>query len=129
MIANQQSRRTVLVADDEPQFRQLVTRVCEMRGIRVLMAADGRQAMDVLDEEGNVDVIVLDLEMPVMDGRAVCSELRANTRLSAVPVLLVSGNPSLEAEAARLAVRAFLHKPFHLSDFVELVETLAAPSR
>jgi len=115
----------VLVADDEPQFRQLVTRVCEMRGIRVLMAADGRQALEVLDEESNVDVIVLDLEMPVMDGRAVCTELRANARLSSVPVLLVSGHSYLEAEAAKLEVRAFLHKPFHLSDFVDLVETLA----
>jgi len=85
--------------------------------------------MSVLDDEADIDVIILDLEMPIMDGRAVCSELRASTRLSAVPVILVSGNPSLEAEAARLAVTAFLHKPFHLSDFVHLVETLAEPTR
>lgn len=88
---NSESRRQiVLVVDDDSTIRVLATRCLERAGFQVLEAADGVQALDVLARQ-RPDVIMLDIEMPNMDGFETCSRVRAIPELATVPVLIVTG--------------------------------------
>lgn len=104
---------TVLVADDEPAVRRAVRRILEREGFRVIEAADGRQALDLLQRHAaQIDVVVLDLEMPALSGDEVVRELRA---LAVRPAILVSSGHAPDTVVRRFASEAvdgFLPKPW-----------------
>ena len=81
--------QTILVVDDEPAIRQVVTRGLTMLGYRVLPAADGAGALASLDREGSVDLILTDLMMPGMSGMELAALVK--TRWPAVPIVFMSG--------------------------------------
>ncbi|HSM61924.1 MAG TPA: MASE1 domain-containing protein [Longimicrobiales bacterium] len=101
---------TVLVVDDEERVRHVVTRVLASSGYRVLSAADGDEALDLLDREGaSVDVVLLDLTMPRRGGVATLREMRA--RGWTMPVLVASGYAEQRTPPG-LEVARFVQKPF-----------------
>ena len=103
----------VLVVDDDTDLRRLTATVLSCNGYRVVEAPDGREAMGRLVAH-TPDLIVLDLNMPVMDGwefRAEQQQL-ANDQLAAIPVLLVTGADGADAHAARLKAVGMVKKPF-----------------
>src|SRR6202789_3949936 len=87
----------VLIVDDDRGIRELLATYLEKNGMRVSLAANGRQMRTVL-EAGAPDLIVLDLMMPGEDGLALCRELRAS-RFRTVPVLMLT---ALNEEADRI---------------------------
>ena len=89
----------VLVVDDTPFNRQLLTRLLGRIGHEALEAADGRAALDLLRDPATapVDVILLDILMPVMDGYETLSELKADATLRDVPVIVISGVDELDS--------------------------------
>ena len=103
----------LLVVDDDELAAKAVVRVLEKRGFSVLVAHGGREAMKVL-AANNVDVLVLDVMMPEMNGLEVCRELRQDSRFSDLPVILLTGCDDFETRAAgmKLGVSEFLCKPF-----------------
>lgn len=80
---------TALIADDAGAVRQSVRWILEPAGIRVLEAPDGRAALDVL-HANKVDVLIADLNMPQMDGLELIRALRADPKLKAIPVLMMT---------------------------------------
>jgi CheY-like chemotaxis protein len=68
--------RTVLVVDDEASVRQMLSRLLESCGYRVLTAANGREALQVFNTQGPVDLLVLDVMMPEMDGYEALARLK-----------------------------------------------------
>jgi signal transduction histidine kinase/DNA-binding response OmpR family regulator len=86
-----QKVKTILVVDDEPDALQLFRRILSSagRGYRVLRAADGKQALEVLQNH-RPDVILMDLVMPEMDGFQVLAALHADPQLQRIPVILIS---------------------------------------
>jgi len=115
----------VLVADDEPAIRTLFGRALARDGIRSLLAANGREAIDLL-ASNNVDIVLLDLNMPVLGGLAALREIRADPRLRALPVILVTGS---DVEAAQLRNRDdraddYLSKPVTLDALTSCVRVL-----
>jgi CheY-like chemotaxis protein len=104
---------TALVVDDETVVRMLCQRVLERAGLRVLVAADGYEALALFRENRDaIDCAVLDLTMPVMDGVALFRELRQER--PDLPVLLASGYTEQDA-IARFGddqPDGFLHKPY-----------------
>jgi two-component system, chemotaxis family, sensor kinase CheA len=90
-------RRRVLVADDSITTRTLEQSVLEAAGFDVITAVDGADAWRRLDEDG-ADVVVADVEMPRMDGFALCRRIRSSARFASLPIVLVTG---LESEADR----------------------------
>jgi signal transduction histidine kinase len=119
---------TVLLADDEPMIRDLGRVILEQHGYRVLVAADGQEAVDVYrTEAGRVHLVILDLTMPRLSGRDACREL---VRLDpGVRVLVSSG---FSADSATLVgeagVRGFVGKPYRPADLVAAVRAaLDAP--
>lgn len=101
----------VLVADDDPQMRRLVRTVLEREGVQVFEAADGLDAIDLLGQQ-QFDLIVLDLNMPRLDGMGVLEELGAQVSTSQIPVIVLTavGDES-EAKALDLGARDYLTKP------------------
>jgi len=96
---------SVLVADDDRQMRRLVRMILERDGYEVREAADGLDALDRLDANP-CDLMILDLDMPRLDGMGVLEELRARPMLASLPVIVLSGrsgeaDPRLRALGAR----------------------------
>jgi CheY-like chemotaxis protein len=81
----------VLVAEDEPEAAALIEMILRREGCEVLLASDGAQALEMARELPRPDLVLLDLELPVMDGRAFLAAMRSDHSLSGIPVCVVSG--------------------------------------
>ncbi|MDB4935735.1 MAG: DNA-binding response regulator, AraC family [Labilithrix sp.] len=81
----------VLVAEDESEAAELIESILRREGCEVLVASDGAQALEMARELPRPDLVLLDLELPVMDGRACLAAMRADPTLSGIPIFVVSG--------------------------------------
>jgi CheY-like chemotaxis protein len=121
----------ILVADDDDAIRELWTRVLTHAGYRVLTAANGREALDLM-RAVVPDLLILDLRMPEMNGSALLDALGRSPVLERIPVLIVSG--FLEDESPRrslgLNIIGRLPKPMRSADLLAAVKTgLASATR
>ena len=121
--------RTILLAEDDPDVRLMFKMVLEARGYRVVEAADGPETVRIAEGE-HPDLIMMDLQLPRLNGFAVARFVRQHDRLKGVPIVVVSGHdPAKHRQLAMAAgCNAYLHKPV---DFEQLEELLASllPSR
>ncbi len=119
-------KETILIVDDEPLIRQLGRELLEGYGYRVIETVDGQAALDLYRQSSDsIDLIVLDLNMPKMDGSQFLAELRDVDR--DVPVLIASGDAPEGRQKADLVERAqgFVGKPYSLVELLKVVrETL-----
>jgi CheY-like chemotaxis protein len=120
--------RGVLVVDDDPTIRELVSVLLECEGYQVRTATNGREALDTL-EHWQPHLIMLDMLMPVMDGAAFLEAQQARPRLRHIPVIVMSASFKLKDEHERSAASALLPKPFRLDDLLAHVEALTAEAR
>jgi signal transduction histidine kinase len=109
----------ILVVEDDPDIREALCSVLGDEGFATVAAADGSQALEILRGGLAVDLVVLDLMMPVMDGWQFRLAQKRNPLLAQIPVLAISANPS--AKAAAIDAAAYLSKPF---DFDTLISTV-----
>jgi CheY-like chemotaxis protein len=115
----------VLVVEDDSDTRELITEVLRDDGYRVVGAANGRIALDVLERGPSPpSMILLDLMMPIMNGWEFLDVRAASKRLAAVPVLVLSADPARKL-AARHGVIAIIGKPFDLSHLLRHVRAVA----
>lgn len=118
----------VLVVDDDPVIRQLISMNLTLEGFEVHTAADGREALEVAARV-RPHVATLDVMMPNLDGLAAAAALRADPATSATKVCLVSARAqAAERQRAETApgVDAYLAKPFDPEDLIAIVRDLAA---
>ncbi|GMW00446.1 MAG: hypothetical protein AMXMBFR84_15830 [Candidatus Hydrogenedentota bacterium] len=119
------SDKTVLVADDEESVRSITKLMLQKMGFTVLTAKDGMEALDIFKRESqNLDLVVLDVTMPQLDGGEVLAEIRrANADLK---VILTSGYSESEAKDryAHLRFSGFLHKPYGNKDLETMLITV-----
>jgi len=115
---------TVLVVDDDPDVRKVLADAFESEGFRVMTAANGMQALHRA-RDAAPDVIILDLNMPMMSGDAFLYAWRVGAETQGVPVVAISAAyPSLQPED--LGVDAFFPKPFEIDLLVQHVKDLLA---
>ncbi|HKB76168.1 MAG TPA: response regulator [Myxococcales bacterium] len=114
--------RLVLVVDDDPDILQTLGLCLSSEGYRVLMAANGKEALEILDHE-HPSVILLDLMMPVMDGWQFVAELDHRGRRD-VPLLILSADRAVQGHAQQLRASGHLAKPFDLDDLLGKVQQL-----
>ena len=102
---------TILIVDDEPIIRQLAGRILEHDGHTLLTASNGREALEVLREK-TPDLVLLDLQMPQMDGLTFLKLMRGNRDWAGIPVVIMSAlaNKTNIALAGTLGVRDYLLK-------------------
>ena len=104
----------VLVADDEPHIGRIIKMKLEAGPFRVTLAYDGRQALDVLEREPDVALVLLDLMMPHLSGLDVLAAIRSDPRWEKLPciILTAAGQEAQHLRARELGVNEFLTKPF-----------------
>jgi CheY-like chemotaxis protein len=101
----------VLVADDDRQMRRLVRMILERDGYHVVEAADGLDALEAI-ESSQFDLMILDLDMPRLDGIGVLEELRARVVTSSLPVIVLTARTGeAETQVLDLGAQDFLTKP------------------
>jgi len=110
-VSDSPGKTRILVADDDPQMRRLIRSILERDGFEVTEAADGLDALEAL-EAHPVDLVVLDIDMPRLDGLGVLEELRARVKTSSVPVIVLTARTDdTEARVLDLGAQDFLSKP------------------
>lgn len=115
---------TVLVADDEPNLLNLLKDNLEDEGFTVLTAANGEDAFKIWSQN-KPDVVVLDIEMPKMNGWQVLEGIRRATGDKEIPVILIISaytQPEDIQRGAKLGANKYLTKPFKLKALVEAIE-------
>jgi DNA-binding response OmpR family regulator len=112
--AEARRERHVLVADDEPHIGRIIKMKLEQGPFRVTLAYDGREAMELLDREPDVQLVLLDLMMPHLSGLDVLAQLRADKRFKDVPciILTAAGQEQQHKRAMELGATDFMTKPF-----------------
>ncbi len=102
--------KTILIADDEQGVRESLKRLLEFESYRVLVAEDGTRALDLISSEF-VDLVLLDIKMPGMDGMEVLSHIHEDQ--PELPVVIISGHGTIQTavEATRLGAYDFIEKP------------------
>jgi chemosensory pili system protein ChpA (sensor histidine kinase/response regulator) len=125
-VLDQRDRRTfALVVDDSITVRRVTQRLLERNGMRVLTAKDGVDAVSLL-QENRPDIILLDIEMPRMDGYEVAAHVRNDPRLKDIPIVMITSRVSEKhrARAIELGVDDYLGKPYQESQLLDAIEPL-----
>jgi CheY-like chemotaxis protein len=106
--------KAILIIDDSLTIRKVVSFSLRESGYRVLEAASGAEALELIDREGPPDLILLDIMMPGMDGYTVCEELRRRKDTASLPVVMLSGKdrPFSRLRGQRAGSTDYLTKPF-----------------
>lgn len=112
--------KTILLAEDDQDIRDVVQEVLEERGYDVIPARTGRQALDFLataDVDARPDVVILDLMMPIVTGWQVLEEIRQRPDLEKIPIIVLTA----VSQDMPTGVTAVLRKPFNIDDLLALV--------
>lgn len=114
---------TVLIIDDEIHIRRLTTRVLEMAGYHVIQAANGAQALQLI-EEVQPDVITCDIAMPGMNGFEVLETLQSKPTTAKIPVIMLTaiGQQKDANKATDLGAADYITKPFSASNLIETIQ-------
>ena len=110
----------VLIVDDDDSIRDFVAMALGLEGCDVRTARHGRDALDVAGQ-WRPDLIILDLNMPVMDGWTFRVEQRRSPVLASIPVIVTSAGQNLQRRREVLEPCTFLPKPFELDDLYQAV--------
>ena len=104
----------VLVADDEAHIGRIIKIKMEQGPFEVTLAFDGQEAIDALEQEQRIDLVVLDLMMPRLSGLDVLDRIRSNDQWKDIPciILTAAGQEEYERDAREGGANAFLTKPF-----------------
>ena len=120
-----ESRKLVLVVDDDPAVRTLVVKALSSRGYETAEAADGLIASEVLGSLGRVpDLLICDVMMPSVDGLAFAKLLRSKPEFSALPIIFLTAKNSFSdvVQGIQAGARHYVQKPFSVKDLLEKVE-------
>jgi chemosensory pili system protein ChpA (sensor histidine kinase/response regulator) len=119
-----------LVVDDSITVRRVTQRLLERNGMRVMTAKDGMDAVSIL-QENLPDVILLDIEMPRMDGYEVASHVRNDPRLKEIPIVMITSRVGEKhrARAIELGVNDYLGKPYQEAQLLDAIEPLVRKRR
>jgi CheY-like chemotaxis protein len=128
-------RPVILIADDYIHHTQSLEAAFAEGGvdIRINIVRDGQEALDYLNRDRAIDIfdefpipdlLLLDLEMPKMDGFAVLDAIRAQARFKELPIIVLSASPSVESarQAYARGANGYIVKPFSDRDYTSLVE-------
>jgi PleD family two-component response regulator len=123
----------VLVVDDDPEQVDILIRFLSRQGIVVLSAYSGQQCLEVVHRHRRrpIDIIVLDVMMPGMDGLEVCAILKKRTASRSIPVILLTARDDMKIlqQVARLGVSEFVVKPAGVRDLLTRIQTQVEVSR
>ncbi|HEX8150622.1 MAG TPA: response regulator [Pyrinomonadaceae bacterium] len=117
--------KTILIAEDTFDFREMLRHFLEANGYRTLEATDGKQAVEVATRE-RPDLILMDLGLPLTDGLSAVAEIREHIPVAEMPVLIVSAYDRLEyrTEAISAGCSGYINKPVDLDALLKTLDLL-----
>lgn len=114
---------TILLVEDDPDIRETLTEILHYERYAVLTASHGREGLAVLASLHELpDVILLDLQMPVMDGREFRQELRAHPEWRSIPVVVYSGTPDFCPPGDLMPLAGNLVKPVEVPELLGVLQ-------
>ena len=117
----------VLVVDDEPIMRTLFRRSLQSAGFDVVVAEDGPDGLQKLRQDPQIRVVLLDFNMPMMDGRGFREEQRNDPQLKDVPTVIVTGEPLAKLVESELYAAEYLLKPVGRDHLISVVSDYCEP--
>ncbi len=126
MPQTDRTRRTVLVADDEPYIGRIIQLKLEDGPYQVLLAHDGEEALELLRSDQPFDLVLLDIMMPRLSGLDVLRELRRLPHRGETPVIMLTakGQEADRENASRYGATDFLTKPFSPKKLLARIDQL-----
>lgn len=125
-------KKRIMIVDDEPMTIEICEFILKKNGYETVSALSGRQCLDYLRNPNSfpVDLILLDIEMPILNGFKTLSSIRHAESLKHIPVMFLTATATQETvmEAIRLGVDSYLKKPFLPNELIEKVEALLGKS-
>ncbi|MBH0006415.1 Hpt domain-containing protein [Psychrobacter sp. SWN149] len=120
-----ESKSTILVVDDSVTVRKVTSRFLERHGFNVALAKDGIDAIEIL-QDMTPDMILLDIEMPRMDGFEVATQVRYNNRLHNIPIIMITSRTGEKhrERALDIGVNDYMGKPFQEKELLEKIQKL-----
>jgi CheY-like chemotaxis protein len=112
---------TVLVVDDDIDIREAMCLVLSHSGYRTLAASNGEEALSTLRAEATIDLILLDMMMPVMDGWGFRNAQAEESAFSGIPVVVLTGDGRASSKAQAIGASGYLKKPLDLDDLLRVV--------
>lgn len=127
--ARQPEAKTILVVDDEPVMRNAIKRIFEKENYRVIVAKDAMELSKII-EDTKLDLILLDIQLPWVDGYELCTLIKSNPLLKDLPVAFVSGNKTEEdiRKGFDAGCDEYITKPFEVEDLQRMVSQLLLKS-
>ena len=124
-VAQTERPLAALVVDDSITMRRVTQRLLERRGVKVVTARDGLDAITVLQEH-EVDIILLDIEMPRMDGYQFATHVRNDAKLKHLPIIMITSRSGEKhrAKAIEIGVNDYLSKPYQESQLIAAIQAL-----
>lgn len=106
--------RRVLVADDDPVMRHLITTILKQQEYEVVVAHDGRDAYRILQTDSQFTAAILDMTMPYLEGLDLIRYMRSERRLMRIPIMMITAEQDIKLMASSFSAgaTAFLPKPF-----------------
>lgn len=119
--------RTALIVDDSPTMRQMISLTLKEQGFNVLQGADGAEALACLNGT-EIDVIITDLNMPVMDGMTFIRQVRARPTYRFTPILILTteGGTDRKQEGKAAGATGWIVKPFDPTRLARVVHRVVA---
>ena len=118
---------TVLIIEDEEDIREFISRVVELEGYRVLKAADGKTGLDLLREH-RVELILLDLRLPGLDGWAILRDIKKDPALLHIPVIVLTAiaEAKQRKRTIKMGASMYLVKPLSANSLSTAITTILA---
>jgi two-component system, chemotaxis family, chemotaxis protein CheY len=113
----------VLVVDDDPAIRETIGQILEYEGHPVQTAANGKEALAILEQD-NLDVVLLDMRMPILDGWGFAAAAKA--RGVRTPIVVMTAARDARAWAQEIEAAGYLPKPFELTELLSIVDRFCA---
>jgi len=118
------SNKKILVVDDDPINRKLIIKIISKKGFEAIEAGNGVEALGAL-KENNVDMILLDIVMPVMDGIEFLKEIKSMPEYINLPIIILTTDDSKKTEALALGADDVIIKPISPVTLLEKIENYA----
>ncbi|GAB6100590.1 response regulator transcription factor [Halanaerocella petrolearia] len=122
--------KQILVVDDEDNILDLIKFNLEQEGYNPILASDGQEALNKI-KEYDLDLIILDIMLPKLDGYGLCQHLKASDKYSQIPIIFLSAKDEVEDIVAGLNLGAddYLRKPFNLRELLSRIKAIIRRNR
>jgi two-component system chemotaxis response regulator CheY len=118
--------KTILVVDDSGTVRQQVSMALKQAGFAIVEAADGQEALAAIESNRAIDMVVCDVNMPILNGLEMVEKVKSNPAHKALPILMLTteGQPSMIRRAKEAGAVGWIVKPFDANQLVQTAKHL-----